>query len=200
LELVIVESFQWAQTDSSSAFTWAQSLSDATSREAVVPGIVSALAEQDPKSAALLISQLSSDTQVIAASSLISQWASSDPQAASIWAASLPQGEMRDQLFANLASSWAKSDSSRAGEWLNTLTNDPSRDAAVSAFATHTTSVDPQLALQWAATITDPAAREGEIKAAIESWFEVDPEKAGAWLASSGLPDEVKIRFLPSHG
>jgi hypothetical protein len=80
------------------------------------------------------------------------------------------------------------------------LTNDPSRDAAVSAFATRIASVDPQLALQWAATIAEPGARRSEIEAAIGSWFEVDPAKASAWLANSGLPDEIKVRFLPSQG
>jgi hypothetical protein len=79
-------------------------------------------------------------------------------------------------------------------------TGDPSRDAAVSAFATRIAPVDPQLALQWATTIAEPGARSSEIEAAIESWFEVDPAKAIAWLANSGLPDEIKVRFLPSQG
>jgi hypothetical protein len=46
----------------------------------------------------------------------------------------------------------------------------------------------------------EPGARHSEIEAAIESWFEVDPAKASAWLAISGLPDEIKIHFLPSQG
>jgi hypothetical protein len=46
----------------------------------------------------------------------------------------------------------------------------------------------------------EPGARRSEIEAAIESWFEVDPAKASAWLAISGLPDEIKIHFLPSQG
>jgi ferric-dicitrate binding protein FerR (iron transport regulator) len=80
------------------------------------------------------------------------------------------------------------------------LASDPSRDAAVAAFTSRIASVDPQTAVQWAATIAEPGARSSEIQAAIESWFEVDPAKASAWLASSGLPDEIKVRFLPPQG
>jgi hypothetical protein len=54
--------------------------------------------------------------------------------------------------------------------------------------------------VQWAATIADPRARRSEIEAAIQSWFEVDPARASAWLANSGLPDEIKVHFLPSQG
>jgi len=56
------------------------------------------------------------------------------------------------------------------------------------------------VALQWAATITDAVTRESEIQAAMEYWFDVDPAKASTWLASSGVPDEIKTRFLPPQG
>jgi ferric-dicitrate binding protein FerR (iron transport regulator) len=51
--------------------------------------------------------------------------------------------------------------------------------------------------VQWAATISDGAMRASETEAALQVWLEADPAKASAWIANSGLPDEIKARFLP---
>jgi hypothetical protein len=51
----------------------------------------------------------SGDTQLLAAGSLISQWAGTDPRAASDWATAFPQAT-RDQLLANVMNRWVKSD------------------------------------------------------------------------------------------
>ncbi len=110
-----------------------------------------------------MVSRLPSDMQPLAASSLVSQWVGADPQAASAWAASFPDAETRDQLFANVMNRWAKTDPSAAATWLQTLPADSSRDAAVAAFASRIVSADPQAAVQWAATISDASyARHGD--------------------------------------
>ena len=114
-------SYQWAQSNPAAAFAWAQNLSEATARDAVLPGLVSVVAEDNPGSAAELVSRLPGDMQPLAASSLISQWAGADPQAASVWAASFPDAETRDQLFANVMNRWAKTDPTAAATWLQTL-------------------------------------------------------------------------------
>jgi ferric-dicitrate binding protein FerR (iron transport regulator) len=67
----------------------------------------------------------------------------------------------------------------------------------VGAFTSRIASIDPQTAVQWAATISDGAMRDSETEAALQVWLEADPAKASAWIASSGLPDEIKARFLP---
>ena len=74
----------------------------------VLPSIISAVAENDPAKAAQMTSRLSGDAQNAAANSVISQWASSDPQAAAAWAASFPDGTMRAQMFGNLINSLGK--------------------------------------------------------------------------------------------
>ena len=148
-----------------------------------------------------MISRLSGDAQLLATSSLISQWAGTDPQAASAWATCFPQGEMRDQLFANLMNRWAKTDPSSAATWLDSLGADESRDAAVGAAFGRIASADPQAAVQWAVTINDTAMRETETQEAeSQAWFEVDPATARAWLANSNLDDEIKRRFLEPQG
>jgi hypothetical protein len=81
------------------------------------------------------------------------------PQAASAWAASFPDAETRDQLFANVMNRWAKTDPSAVATWLQTLAADSSRDAAVAAFASRIVSANPQAAVEWAATISDATMR-----------------------------------------
>ena len=92
---------------------------------------------------------------------------------------------------------WVKSDPYTAATWLATLAADSSRDAAVGAFTSRIASIDPQTAVQWAATISDGAMRASETEAALQVWLEADPATASAWIANSGLPDEIKARFLP---
>ena len=89
--LLAAISHQWAQNNPGAALAWAQGLSDSASRDAIVPGVVSVVAEDDPSAAAEMVSRLSGDTQLLAAGSLISQWAGTDPQAASAWAAAFPR-------------------------------------------------------------------------------------------------------------
>ena len=79
-----------------------QALSHSESRDAIVPGVISVVAEDNPSAAAEIVSRLSGDTQLLAGGSLVSQWAGGDPQAASEWAAAFPPGELRDQLLANV--------------------------------------------------------------------------------------------------
>jgi hypothetical protein len=67
-------SYQWAQSNPAAALAWAQNLSETTGRDAVVPGLVSVVAEDNPGSAAERIAA-SCDIQPLAASSLVSQWA-----------------------------------------------------------------------------------------------------------------------------
>ena len=190
-------SHQWGQKDPAAALAWAQGLSDSESRDAIVPGVISVVAEDNPSAAAEIVSRLSGDTQLLAGGSLVSQWAGADPQAASEWAGAFPPGELRDQLLANVMNRWVKNDPYAAATWLATLATDSSRDAAVGAFTSRLASIDPQTAVQWATTISDRAMRDSETEAAIQVWLEADPAKASAWIASSGLPDEIKARFLP---
>jgi hypothetical protein len=42
--------------------------------------------------------------------------------------------------------------------------------------------------------------RDTETEAALQAWFQADPAAAGAWLAASGLPAEIKARFLQPQG
>ena len=149
---------------SQAALSWAQDLSDPAARNAVLPNIISAVAENDPRRAAQMLSRLSGETQTAAATSVISQWAASDPQAAGNWAVSFPEGKTRGQIFANLINRWAGNDPTAAASWLGNLSEGPSRDQAVSAFSNRIGSSDPQAAVQWAATIGDDSLRNSQME------------------------------------
>ena len=191
---------QWARHDPPAAFEWAQHLPDAATRDYVMPSIVWTVAQNDPAIAAQMLPRLTGDAQIQAAVSIMLQWAKSDPEAASVWAASLPEGEWRGLVFEELINHWAQSDPATAAFWLGGLPQGPSRDQAVSAFASHIISSDPQGALQWASTISNDSRREYEVELTARAWLKMDPHKAATWISNASLPDDTKARLLNPGG
>ena len=164
----------------------------------MLPNIISAVAENDPARAAQMTFRLSGEAQTAAATSIISQWAASDPQAAGSWAASFPEGKTRDQVFENLINRWAKSDPAAAASWLGNLSDSPSRDQAVSAFTNRISSSDPQAAVQWAATISNDSLRDSQMESTARAWLKADPRNASTWISNSSLPDDTKSAVAES--
>ena len=87
-------------------------LPDARTRDLVLPGIISVVAENDPREAAGLVSQLpAGEAQATATSAVVWQWAANDAAGASKWVASFPEGQARERAVddpANLSPLWLK--------------------------------------------------------------------------------------------
>ena len=64
--------------------------------------VVWTVAQNDPAIAPQMLAHLSGDAQMQTAVSIMMQWAKIDPEAASVWAISLPEGEWRGRVFENL--------------------------------------------------------------------------------------------------
>ena len=109
-----------------------------------------------------MTSRLTARRKILAANSVVSQWAASDPQAAGDWAATFPEGKTRGQAFENLINTWGQSDPTAAASWISGLAESPSRDQAVSVFSRRIIASDPQAATQWAATISDDSLRNSQ--------------------------------------
>ena len=60
--LIAAISYQWAQTNPAAALAWTQDLSDPAVRDAILPSMVSAAAEDNPSATAEMISRLSGDS------------------------------------------------------------------------------------------------------------------------------------------
>ena len=192
---------QWAQNDPQAALSWAQNLSDPAARNAVLPNIISAVAESDPLRAAQMPD---------AASRARRRRARRPPsfrngrrtirRRPGRWAASFPEGKTRGQIFENLINRWAGNDPTAAASWLGSLSDGPSRDQAVSAFTNRIRSSDPSAAVQWAATIGDDNLRNSQMESTARAWLKTDPRNASTWISNSSLPDDTKSRLLNPGG
>ena len=94
----------WADQNRLHALAWAQGLSDANEREAVLVEIYARIAQSDPAEAVRLRQQFSgySDDDV-ELTNLAQRWAENDLSAVLGWTESLPPGAQRDQLTARAA-------------------------------------------------------------------------------------------------
>ena len=99
---------QWARNDPQAALAWAANLPE-TTRDSVFPGVIAVMAESDPREATKIVSRLSTaEAQSTATAAIAWQWAGSDPQAASKWAAALPENKIRQQAFESLMNRWSR--------------------------------------------------------------------------------------------
>jgi hypothetical protein len=187
---------QWARSDAEAALSWAESLPDAASRDAVLPNILSVIGETDLRQATQMFSRLSPTAQESAVGTIASRWADEDPQAASRWAATLPEGRVRERAVNDVIGRWAEIDPYNAASWLSTLSQGSSRDSAVAIYAGRIASSDPQTAVEWAETIGNEKARNSQIESIVRSWLDTDASAAKMWLAVSSLPEEIKARLL----
>lgn len=79
-------------------------------RARIEPSYIRSLVDRDPQAAAARVEQIRSDTQrQAAATSLVGQWAQSDPQATQRWIRSQPTDEA-GPLYTSFARAWALSD------------------------------------------------------------------------------------------
>ena len=198
--MLMMVASRWAANDPQAAIAWAGSLSDSAMRDEVLPGMVGTIAQNDPAQAAQLITQYSSGgpKATEAVSTLVWQWANTDPQSASRWAAALPESDLRRRALESLINRWAEADSAGASAWLSTLPGGDSRDAAVAAFAQRVVQSDPQTAVQWAMSISDENNRNTQIEAVLSDWLRTDPVAAKSWLSASSVPNDLKTRLLAS--
>ena len=88
--------------------------------EAILTGVITAVAQNEPTRAAELFQSLPpGDTQGEAAAAIARNWAQNDPNAAASWAAKLPDGDVRNGAIRQLVNNWAQYDTVAAAKWLD---------------------------------------------------------------------------------
>jgi len=162
----------------------------------LMPQILGSMAENDPAAASRRATELPPNVQEAAMIAVVNQWANTDPQSASRWAAGLAEGKAKESTFSNLVGRWAPIDSTAAENWIRTLPHGQSRDTAVMSYVRYLTSRNPKDALQWTSTIDSESIRRNVLEPAAASWLQKDRAAATAWINTSALSDEVKQRLL----
>ena len=92
---------QWAARDYDSALYWAEAQAPGTAREEIFARLAVIRCATSPEDAASLISDLVSTggAQEEAAITIVSRWATTDPEAAKAWANSFEAGALRDRAL-----------------------------------------------------------------------------------------------------
>lgn len=92
---------QWATRDYDSALHWAEAQTPGAAREEIFARLAVIRCATSPEEAASLISDLVSTggAQEEAAITIVSKWATTDPEAAKAWASSFEAGTLRDRAL-----------------------------------------------------------------------------------------------------
>lgn len=89
----------WAGRDLSSAREWVESQPQGELRDGLMGAIVFELAKTDPSTAARMVAEQmgDGDARIEAAISVVHQWASRDPRAATSWVESFPESDLKER-------------------------------------------------------------------------------------------------------
>jgi hypothetical protein len=103
-DLVIHAVSQWADLDALAATEWACTIPELTLRERVLASITTAVADQNPEAAVMLITEAlwPGASQNQAAIATVQRWSQQDPQGAKDWVQQFPAGELKDTALLSL--------------------------------------------------------------------------------------------------
>lgn len=95
---------QWAGRDYDSAFDWTASLSSGSTRDEALSRLAIIRSVTDPADAASIISDqiTAGSIQEEAAITIVSRWASTDPDGAKAWAESFDAGALRERALGEI--------------------------------------------------------------------------------------------------
>ncbi|MFD0893598.1 hypothetical protein KBB96_07365 [Luteolibacter ambystomatis] len=190
----------WGSSDAEAAMRWAASL-PAEERTKATLTLIPSMARNNPEAAANAIVPFLSDTSKNpnisnAVSQVSSYWAAQDPTAATQWAASLPDGTIKDSTIQSIAYSWCGKDPDGAAKWIDSMPDGKTRDNAVNAMISTTQQNDPATAYRWAESINDDQHRYSAVSNVISNWAGSDPAAARAAALKADLPQEQRANLL----
>lgn len=208
---------QWAEADPDAALAWLAKHDGpelSTAAPKVEGTLLASLAKTDPAAALARWQSLPADAhRADIAVQLASNWARTDPAAATRWfAQQIPGDPAKDPAALSLsyalqpvALRWARQDPLGFVEWSKSLPNDFQREAAINALINSpwhhgANEIDPPPRAPFAnqlARIDDPAIRERALSSHLRQWMRSDLQAARAWIESSeALSPEAAARLL----
>jgi hypothetical protein len=100
------------------------------------------------------------------------------------WAASLPEGDLRNRSIQALVSQWARYDPAAAKAWLDENTDDSNRAGAIAALGESWARNDPESAATWASQLAEGDANGGGkvLENVVRRWMEYDLASAAEYL------------------
>jgi hypothetical protein len=191
----------WAQTDSSAAWSWALQPAHAyvVTGDSSLPSIVLArVARLDPARAVAFaestfaIRQNAADGSVFthaviahaAIRALLDAGRSELAQSTlEKWARSETAGSIDNAAYEAVALALASRSHTQAGDWLRTLPASSDRDMAIATLAADWMATAPEAAMKWASSFETGGTRNDAMQRVFNRWAEQDRLAATQWLA-----------------
>jgi hypothetical protein len=119
-----------------------------------------------------------------------------NPEKATAWIESLPEGSGQARALGVAYSTWASRDPDAVASKINRMNISPTRDAAVQGYAWRVGTKDPSTAIKLASTISDAKAREVSLVRLGRTYMYKDREAATRWLSNSNLSTAAQKKIL----
>ena len=113
---------------------------------------------------------------------LINRYAGDDPQAASQWALSQSDPEVRNDAVGSVARSMAGDSPQDAALWAQSIADPEAQVEALRGTASGWARQDPQAAMDWAMSIEDPTVADQATRTALGTWAREDPYSASDYV------------------
>ncbi|MCF7674390.1 MAG: hypothetical protein K9M97_03545 [Akkermansiaceae bacterium] len=120
-----------------------------------------------------------------ALNTVLSSWASKDPESAIAWAQATHTGTGANPFMAGIIRAVAATDTGRASELLTAMPRSRERGEALDGFLAHLTQAGPEAARQWVDALGDPALRDGSMSRLAEKLAQTDPAGTARWLLAN---------------
>ncbi|MDB6069997.1 MAG: hypothetical protein JWL81_1168 [Verrucomicrobiales bacterium] len=176
---------QLGATDPKAAEAALSSLGEGRKKEAL-RAMSSRMAEDQPLQALALLDRQKAGLGDFAYYSVFAVWSNSDPQAASSYASSLPDGVKRNQALSQVSRSMALKDPDAAVAWAKSLPRSSESLNLVREVIGTVAERDPQAALALA-NAQPPREQRMLLSGIAQNWMSSDPDGAVAWIKT--LPE-----------
>jgi hypothetical protein len=171
----------YALNDPAAALAWVAQFQGQVVYDDALRGVIAGSARVDPRRAAELLSQASDVVQLGSARQVAQLWAATEPRAAAVWAADLPDDRIRASAVAPVVNVWAEHDPSAARNWTLDLEQGETRDEALNALLSRTAATGDFDRSLLTAYSSDPARQEA-LRRVIPGLAQSNPDEADALL------------------
>ena len=157
----------------------------------------------DPESASNYVLALGDSAEANLKTTLVGEWAESNPAAAAAWLSKLPEDDPSiARSSAEIIQEWTRYDLTASAKWLNSLPPSPELDRAVISYTFRAAEEDPSAAMTWAQSVDNDDRRGWIMERVASRWKEEDEAGFTNYLENSDFNEEQreKLKNAPSRG
>lgn len=180
----------WASADPDAAKAWFDSLGDKNegfaNRSYLKNGMVQGLADSNPRAATEFVLALvaAGDREAGHLMGIVTGKVlqSEGPEAAAAWAATLPEGEMRNSTMSHIARDFVGANPEAAAQWASQLSGQPEGNRVIDQVGGRWARRDPEAAVAWLESLPSSSGQARGMDSAFSSWAGRNPEEAGNYI------------------